>query len=407
MVYEFERIENYKIKKDERNISLSIYDVRKAAKILLDKYFKRIGFWNVDIDAFYDLRFIPKYDDEKVVVKYSKELLKTDAKKHGSEIKQKRTIDGLFYMKTGNIYRIAGKLVKFIGTINDLVVEIMKRYDTYLDYPEFNPEEWMKYLADHPTGIEQIKGRVVKLSYKPVDCWYGDGMRGEDDDNIRCSVDENSVIKYNFYDKDVDHKAEEKLIKDLIEKSGLFEEIEEDEIVVDLNKFERYLNKNFDKFVQQEIAAIKHREDSKYNRVIKGLEEIQKIAVLTTAKPYAWDEIANEISMYTFDYSVYEMHTKYHEIFEKFARYILEKELVEKYNKVAENLVIYKIVAGNDRYKTYYYLQIPSKLLDSERVNKILIKPKIQSVGKFIGKGGENIKQISAELGKKLIVLKD
>jgi len=334
--------------------------------------------FNINIDG-------STYDNNKFIVdekngKFIVEFPKTNVEK----VKEVKNVKNIFNLKLKDVVIFKNEFYKLNSSLETLIDFIINNYDKFLDYPSFNEKEWMEYLADHSVSIKQIKGRIVKLTYKPVDYWYGDGFKN--DNNIRSGVENYTVTKVLLYDKEMDYeKAVE--FANFVLNSHLFEKLEKEKIEVDIEEFEKEFKNKMKSKIQEVIKKIKEEYDYKF--CIEKIKEINSNAILSPN-----DELYNLYKKIANFNISYKYNKYYFEVIN-----ILRDELVEAYNKMIGNIEYYKIKIGRD----IFHLFIPKKLKDK---GTLYIKSLTYKNGLIIGKGGENIKEIAKKVGVKKIILK-
>jgi len=374
-------------------LSVELADVKKIVVVLFKKYLERKG-WESVSDLYSDLRFNVVIDGVNMVLSYYPSIIDYE------NVKLANDVESLFHIRENQIVRRDGSLYRFISSQDELIKRIIEVYDDYLDYPEFHPEKWMSEMADYPVDIQQVKGRVVKLTYRPIHCWEGDEFRGND--TTRCCAADGVVTAYSLYWKDIDYTAMQNLVNILLTDSTLFEVLKPQRVEVNLGKMKKFLDRNFDKFLNNIIEDIKTNPKSRYNGLVRKLTNYEKEPIISSDEDFVFKagSLKSEINNYRFDYLT--SYPYYKDVFEEKACKVLRNELVEKYNNLVDvNIDVYEVVIGKGWNTAYYYLYIPHKFANEE---KLYVKPVGVNVGKVIGKGGSTIKEISNQIGKRLFI---
>jgi len=329
-----------------------------------------------------DARFIEKTENGKIVLEYLDVENKNDVK-----VKEVRFIKNLFDLKDGNVVVFKDNFYQ-LNKKSELIDFIVKNYK--LDYLKFDAEKWAKELVDYPKNIEQIKGRVVKLTYNPVSHWYGDGLR--EDNNIRSSVENKEITKILFYDKGLDEKKELEFLKEII-NSKVFEKLNKKNIEINLKELKQnYFNKR-DEESKKIIAEYKSKSDTYFyvNSLLNDINNNYQTGHLLNKEIIS--RLHKDISRlndfsYIIDFSL-DKNIRF------YAFKQIQQELIEKYNKMIDNFNFYE--------NKNLVLLVP-KIYNKEN---LFVKSKTKHLGFFIGKNGNNLKETAKELGFNKIIVKN
>lgn len=291
-------------------------------------------------------------------------------------------------LKTPKYIIIGGEDYKIKDGVSskDIYDFIMKHIDALGEIKDWDEARIMKELADYPVSVKVVKGRMVELCYHPVSSWCGDEFRSGD--CVRTAVDENTICEKMVYTRDMskeEEKAEEKLIKMIAEK--FYQKYPVHEIKINKEKFHRAVTKRAKEWIEEAVASIK--EGYSYKKVMDALESMSK-------------------GVMTCDNLTYSIWFKYSNFWPYVSNPFVEGVAVEMVRREMKERIeeVYSSVEG-------YEVEIPLRRGGSATFYLFLPKggntftAPDRYKGLIIGKGGENIKALAREIGRKYLKIVD